>query len=105
MKTTSLKTIYLSKDELKNAISDFIAKSDKALAAHVRANKCNMNWHQNSDFMIQIDNEVQDKVLTGGHSMSRILRIAERSMAKHGTAIDRILDMVEGRHPPPTTKT
>ena len=38
MKTTSLKTIYLSKDELKNAISDFIAKSDKALAAHVRAN-------------------------------------------------------------------
>ncbi len=104
MKTTSLKTIYLSKDELKEAIADFIAKGDKALAAHVRASKCNMNWYQDSELMIQIENEVQDKVLSGGHGMSRILRIAESSMVKHGATIDRILDMIEGRHPPPKNK-
>jgi len=105
MKTTSLKTIYLSKSELKEAIADFIAKGDKALAAHVRASKCNMNWYQDSELMIQIENEVQDKVLPSGHGMSRILRIAESSIAKHGTTIDRILDMIEGRHPPPKTKS
>ena len=101
MKTTSLKTIYLSKDELKEAIADFIEKGDKALSEHVRASKCNMSWHQESELMLQIEDELQDKVLPSGHGMSRILRIAERSIAKHGTTIDRILDMVEGRHPPP----
>ena len=97
MKTTSLKTIYLSDGELKDAIADFVNKSDKTLAAHIRTNKCNMSWNQDSEFMIQIENEVHDKVLPNGHSMSRILRMAEKSMSKHGHAIDRILDMIEGR--------
>tara|TARA_B100001027_G_C16267223_1_gene332776 strand:+ start:3761 stop:4063 length:303 start_codon:yes stop_codon:yes gene_type:complete len=97
MKTTSLKTIYLSKDELKEAIADFIAKGDKSLATHVRANKCNMSWYKDSEFMVQIENEVQDKLLSGGNGMSRILRMAENSMNRHGAVIDRILDVVEGK--------
>lgn len=102
MKTTSLKTIYLTKDELKKAVADFVSKSDKGLSAHIRKSVCQMQWNQaGTEFVISVDNEIKDKVLPSTHGMSRILRIAERSMEKHASTIDRILDMVEGRHPPP----
>ena len=102
MKTTSLKTIYLSKSELQQAIADFVSKSDKSLGVHVRKSECEMQWNQaGTEFIISVDNEIKDKVLPSTHGMSRILRIAERSMEKHSSTIDRILDMVEGRHPPP----
>ena len=98
MKTTSLKTIYLSKDELKSAIVSFISKSDKDLAAHMRKNTCEMQWNNDgSEFVVSIDNEVKDKAQSGGHGMSRILRVAEKVMDQHGTTLDRILDTIEGR--------
>ena len=98
MKTTSLKTIYLSKDELQQAIADFVSKSDKPLGAHVRKSACEMLWSQSGDeFMVSLGKEIKDKVLPSAHGMSRILRVAEKAMEQHGSKLDRILDMIEGR--------
>ena len=98
MKTTSLKTIYLSKDELQQAVADFVAKSDKPLSLHVRKSVCEMQWSQSGDeFTISLGQEIKDKVLPNGHGMSRILRVAEKTMERHGSKIDRILDMIESR--------
>ncbi len=98
MKTTSLKTIYLSKDELQQAIADFVSKSDKPLGTHVRKSACEMLWSQSGDeFMVSLGEEIKDKVLPNAHGMSRILRIAEQAIDKHGVAIDKILDTIENR--------
>ena len=64
MRTTSLKSIYLSQKELKVAISDFIThrsgRSD--LAYHLDENACEMNWASDGEeFIISIDGEIKDK--------------------------------------------
>ena len=63
MKTTSLKTIYLTEDELKQAIVEYLAKENKALAKHLRDNHCEMAWSLNEkghEFRVSIDGEVED---------------------------------------------
>ena len=67
MKTTSLKTIHLTRKELKVAIHDFlIHRSGRpGLADHLLNNKCEMIWAQKQgqdpvDFLISIDGEVDD---------------------------------------------
>ena len=42
MKTTSLKTIYLTADELKQAIVEYLEKEHKGLAQHLPNNECEM---------------------------------------------------------------
>jgi len=64
VRTTSLKSIYLSQKELKVAISDFIThrsgRSD--LAFHLDENECEMDWDPNGkEFIISIDGEIKDK--------------------------------------------
>lgn len=98
MRTTSLKTIYLSKDELQQAVADYVAKSDKPLSLHVRKSACEMQWTQTGDeFLVSLGKEIKDKVLPNAHGMSRILRVAEKVVEQHGSKLDRVLDMIEGK--------
>ena len=62
MKTTSLKTIYLTADELKQAIVEYLAKEHEELAQHLYDNECDMVWGQDGkEFLVSIDGEVEDK--------------------------------------------
>ena len=64
MKITSLKTIYLTEAELKEAIIQHLFQcGHKELAGHLNMNECDMAWSQNGkDFMISIDSEVDDQI-------------------------------------------
>jgi len=64
MRTTSLKSIYISQKELKVAISDFLThrsgRSD--LAFHLDENVCDMVWDPDGkEFIISVDGEIKDK--------------------------------------------
>lgn len=69
MKTTSLKTIYLTADELKQAIVEYLEKEHKELAQHLYDNECEMVWGQDGkEFLVSIDGEIDD----GGNTPERI---------------------------------
>ena len=58
MRTTSLKTIYLAVDELKQALVEYIEKADPNLAQHLYDNACEMVWSQDAkEFIISMDGE------------------------------------------------
>ena len=59
MKTTSLKTIYLTADELKQAIVEYLEKEHEELAQHLRNNECEMVW-KSEYFVISMDGEIDD---------------------------------------------
>jgi len=61
MKTTSLKTIYLTANELKQAIVEYLEKEHKGLAQHLHNNECEMVWGQDGkEFLVSIDGEIDD---------------------------------------------
>ena len=65
MKVTSLKSIYLTEIELKQAIASWIKieHKDTELAAHLEENVCDMSWSQDGkEFIISPDGEVVDRV-------------------------------------------
>ena len=65
MRTTSLKSIYLTEKELKQAIANWIEleHKDTELAAHLEENVCDMSWSQDGkEFIISPDGEVVDRV-------------------------------------------
>jgi len=69
MKTTSLKTIYLTADELKQAIVEYLAKEHEDLAQHLYDNECEMVWGQDGkEFLVSIDGEIDD----GGNTPERV---------------------------------
>ena len=69
MKTTSLKTIYFTADELKQAIVKYLEKEHKELAQHLHNNECDMAWGQDGkEFLVSIDGEIDD----GGNTPERI---------------------------------
>ena len=62
MKITNLKTIYLTPEELKKAIAQFLIKQGKKeLAEHIKKNECDLVWAQdNKDFIISVDGEIEE---------------------------------------------
>ena len=61
MKTTSLKTIYFTADELKQAIVEYLEKEHEELAQHLYDNDCEMVWGQDGkEFLVSIDGEIDD---------------------------------------------
>ena len=61
MKTTSLKTIYLTAVELKQAIVEYLEKEHEELAQHLHNNDCEMVWGQDGkEFLVSIDGEIND---------------------------------------------
>tara|TARA_Y100001935_G_C17271062_1_gene491981 strand:- start:849 stop:1172 length:324 start_codon:yes stop_codon:yes gene_type:complete len=64
MKTTSKKTIYLSPDELKEAIINYLSIKDKKdLSKHLLNNGCEMGWAENGEeFIVSMDGEIKDSI-------------------------------------------
>ncbi len=64
MKTTSKKTIYLSPDELKEAVINYLLIKDKKdLSKHLLNNGCEMGWAESGEeFVISIDGELKDSI-------------------------------------------
>ncbi len=63
MRTTSLKTVYLTEKELKQAISNWIEleHKDTELVSHLKENACEMVWSQDAkEFIISMDGEFAD---------------------------------------------
>ena len=66
MRTTSLKTIYLTIPELKEAITRYIrgkpGMSRAVLYAHLMNNEWSMDWaSEDEEFVISIDGEIKDE--------------------------------------------
>ena len=66
MRTTSLKTIYLTIPELKEAITRYIrgkpGSSRSVLYAHLMNNEWSMDWaSEGEEFSISMDGEIKDK--------------------------------------------
>ena len=63
MRTTSLKTIYITEKELKQALANWIEleHKDTELAVHLEENVCDMAWSQDGkEFIISMDGEFID---------------------------------------------
>ena len=63
MRTTSLKTVYLTEQELKEAIVGYLVNvNEQELAEHLEKYATEMAWAQDGEeFAISIDGEVEDK--------------------------------------------
>ena len=63
MRTTSIKSIYLTEQELKEAIVEYLVNIDEQeLAEHLEKNATEMAWAQDGEeFIISMDGEVEDK--------------------------------------------
>ena len=82
MRTTSLKTIYLTEDELKQAIVEYLEKEHKELAQHLYDNECEMVWGQNGkEFLVSIDGEIEEQI--------------ERFIEAHKEALKRLAEEEE----------
>ena len=46
MKATSIKTVYLKECELKQAIVEYLEKTEEDLAQHLYDNDCSMEWKE-----------------------------------------------------------
>ena len=64
MKTTSKKTIYLSPDELKEAVISYLMVKDKKdLSKHLPDNGCEMGWSESGEeFVVSVDGEIKDSI-------------------------------------------
>ena len=64
MRTTSLKTIYLSLGELKEAIANYVRDEEGTkigLYAHIMNSDCEMEWTQGGkEFVVSMDGEIED---------------------------------------------
>lgn len=93
MKTTSLKTIYLTADELKQAIVEYLEKEHEELAQHLYDNECEMVWGQDGkEFLVSIDGEIDD----GGNTPERVEEQIEwlKKVAEQ-KEINKMVDQVE----------
>ena len=67
MRTTSLKTIYLTIPELKEAVTSYIRgkqgkMNTEGLYAHLMSNEWSMDWaSEGEEFAISMDGEIKDK--------------------------------------------
>jgi hypothetical protein len=68
MRSTSLKTVYLTEEELKQAVANFIRDREGTklgLYAHLMNNACEMEWTQDGgEFLISIDGEIEDNIMS-----------------------------------------
>jgi hypothetical protein len=80
MRTTSLKTVYLTEDELKQAIVEYLEKEHEELAQHLHNNECEMVWGQNSkEFLVSIDGEIEEKKTITTENLAGVVMCEECS--------------------------
>ena len=73
MRTTSLKTIYITEKELKQALASWIEleHKDTELAVHLEENECELSWSQDrKEFIISMDGEFIDNVICDSHEQN-----------------------------------
>ena len=112
MKTTSLKTIYLTADELKQAIVEYLEKEHEELAQHLHNNECDMVWGQDGkEFLVSIDGEIDDggntperveeqiewleKIVKQKEVESAAVKAAHKVMEQHSEAFEKLAEKKE----------
>ena len=69
MKSTSLKTLHLSKEELRTAIRYLISTEVKEYIKYqvlgyivlLRESECSMDWNDKGELVVSFDEEVEDR--------------------------------------------
>lgn len=61
MRTTSIKSIYLTKEEVDQLIYEYISARDYELAQHFMSNKFDMEFTADGELQIALDGEFEDK--------------------------------------------
>ena len=91
MKTTSLKTIYLTVDELKQALVEYLAKEHEELAQHLYDNECEMVWGQDGkEFLVSIDGEIEEK----DYSVD-FKKVVDEVIEQHSEALAKLAEKEE----------
>ena len=85
MKTTSIKNIHLKEYELKQAIIEYVAKTEPELAQHLYDNSCSMSWSGKAldTFVISIDGEIEDLSVD-------INQAADKVIEQHSKAFEKL---------------
>ena len=64
MRTTSMKTVYFTEDEVKQALTNFVRDKQGTklgLYAHMMNSECSMEWvPSQNEFVVSIDGEIDD---------------------------------------------
>jgi hypothetical protein len=91
MKTTSLKTIYFTADELKQALVEYLAKEHEELAQHLYDNECEMVWGQDGkEFLVSIDGEIEEK----DYSVD-FKKVVDEVIEQHSEALAKLAEKEE----------
>ncbi len=91
MRTTSLKTIYLTVDELKQALVEYLAKEHEELAQHLYDNECEMVWGQDGkEFLVSIDGEIEEK----DYSVD-FKKVVDEVIEQHSEALAKLAEKEE----------
>jgi len=99
MRTTSLKSIYLTEKELKQAISNWIKieHKDTELAAHLEENVCDMSWSQDGkEFIISPDGEVVDRVRDNEKDKEQIMTKDDTSEQNNDRYVTKVQEAPNG---------
>jgi len=77
VRTTSLKTIYITEKELKQALANWIEleHKDTELAVHLEENECDMSWSEGGkEFIISMDGEFVEPIMAEVKENERRIR-------------------------------
>ena len=99
MRTTSLKSIYLTEKELKQAISNWIKieHKDTELAIHLEENVCDMSWSQDGkEFIISPDGEVVDRVRDNEKIRNKIMTKDDTSEQNNDRYVTKVQEAPNG---------
>ncbi len=91
MRTTSLKTIYLETNELKQAHVEYLTKEHEELAQHLYDNECEMVWGQDGkEFLVSIDGEIEEK----DYSVD-FKKVVDEVIEQHSEALAKLAEKEE----------
>ena len=99
MRTTSLKSIYLTEKELKQAIASWIKieHKDTELAIHLEENVCDMSWSQDGkEFIISPDGEVVDRVRDNEKDKEQIMTKDDTSEQNNDLYVVKVQETESG---------
>ena len=99
MRTTSIKLIYLTEKELKQAIANWIEleHKDTELAIHLEENVCDMSWSQDGkEFIISPDGEVVDRVRDNEKIRNKIMTKDDTSEQNNDRYVTKVQETPAG---------
>ncbi len=60
MRTTSIKSVYLSEKEVREMVFDLIASKNEQIAKHMIDNKYELEFTENGELQVMLDGEFDD---------------------------------------------